>query len=127
MITRGSAQDHIILKSMQFYSYHGVNPEERTLGQTFEVDLDVELDLRVAGMSDRAEDTVSYTTLYRQVDQVMSGPSKNLLEAIAESISQEVLNSKSIKAVRVSVQKIRPPIKGAFLASAGVVIYREQA
>ena len=46
------SSDRIILKGMQFYGFHGVNPEERTLGQTYVVDLEVELDLRPAGRSD---------------------------------------------------------------------------
>ena len=57
--------DRIILKGMQFYGFHGVNPEERTLGQTYVVDLEVELDLQPAGRSDNLEDTISYTQLYR--------------------------------------------------------------
>ena len=38
--------DRIILEGMQFYSYHGGSPEERSMGQPFEVDLEAELDLR---------------------------------------------------------------------------------
>ncbi|MFY9174488.1 MAG: dihydroneopterin aldolase, partial [Peptococcia bacterium] len=31
------AQDKIILQGMKFYGYHGVLPEEKNLGQWFEV------------------------------------------------------------------------------------------
>ena len=37
--------DRIILEGMQFYGYHGVNPEERVLGQRYVVDLTADLDL----------------------------------------------------------------------------------
>ena len=54
MMTEGSpGHDRIILQGMQFYGYHGANPEERALGQSYEVDLWVELDLSVPGASDR--------------------------------------------------------------------------
>ena len=44
--------DRIILTGMQFYGFHGVNAEERALGQPFVVDLETELDLEPAGASD---------------------------------------------------------------------------
>ncbi|MBI4312116.1 MAG: dihydroneopterin aldolase, partial [Chloroflexi bacterium] len=44
--------DSILLEGMAFYGYHGVNPEERALGQRFVVDLQVYLDLSRAGASD---------------------------------------------------------------------------
>jgi len=125
--TDDAKHDRIILRGMRFYAYHGVNVEERTLGQPFEVDLEAELDLSIPGMSDRREDTVSYTHLYRKVREVMEGPSRNLLEALAEAIAHGVLEGYPVKAVRVQVKKTRPPIKGAFLASAGVEIYRQRA
>ncbi len=44
--------DKISLNRMTFYGYHGVIPEERTLGQRFIVDVDLLLDLKSAGRSD---------------------------------------------------------------------------
>ena len=37
--------DKIYVNKMEFYGYHGVFPEENTLGQRFRVDLIVETDL----------------------------------------------------------------------------------
>ena len=117
--------DRIILTGMQFYGFHGVNPEERRLGQPFIVDLEAELDLRSAGLSDRLPDTVSYTQLYRVVKAVVEGEPRNLLEAAAESIAAGVLEQHtSVSAVRVRVQKPRPPIRGSVIESAAVEIYR---
>ena len=45
--------DRIVLEGMQFYGFHGVNPEEQALGQSYLVDLAVELTLSQAGQSDR--------------------------------------------------------------------------
>ena len=118
------SQDRIILEGMQFYAYHGRNPEERTLGQPFLVDLEVELDLSAAGASDDVRDTVSYTDLYRAVKAEMEGPAKNLLEAVAQSIANRVLTSFPVSGVKVRVRKTSPPIKGSFLSSAGVEVYR---
>ena len=37
--------DRIIMEGMQFYGFHGVNVEERSLGQSYVVDLAVEIGL----------------------------------------------------------------------------------
>ena len=116
--------DRIIMEGMQFYGFHGVNVEERSLGQTYVVDLAVEIDLGVPGRSDRLEDTVSYTYLYRSVQKVLEGESKNLLEATAEAVAGRILEEFPVDAVQVRVKKPRPPIKGSFVENAVVEIYR---
>lgn len=117
--------DRIILTGLQFYGFHGVNPEERSLGQQFVVELEAELDLSTPAGSDRLEDTVSYTQLYRAVKTVMEGEPCNLLESAAGTIASSVLDQHAqIDAVRVRVQKPRPPIKGSVIEAAGVEIYR---
>ena len=118
------SSDRIILNGMQFYGFHGVNSEERTLGQPYEVDLEVELDLGPAGRSDNLEDTVSYAQLYRLAQAVMEGQPKFLLEAAAEAIAQQTLDQFPVNAVRVQVRKPRPPIRGSSIAHAAVEVYR---
>ena len=120
-----SATDRIILTGMQFYGFHGVNPEERRLGQPFVVDLTAELDLRAAGASDDLADTVSYAHLYRAVKAVMEGEPRQLLETAAGAIADAILQQHpAVVAVRVRVGKPRPPIRGAVIAAAAVEIYR---
>ena len=117
--------DRIILRGMQFYGFHGVNPEERRLGQPFIVDLEAELDLAIAGESDRLQDTVSYTHLYRVVKTVVEGEPRNLLENAASAIARGVFDQHpAVQAVRVRVQKPRPPIRGSVVEAAEVDIYR---
>ena len=119
--------DKIRLQGMQFYAYHGGNPEERSLGQPFVVDLEVELDLRRAGQSDDLDDTVSYTHLYRVVREVMESQPRHLLEAVAEEIARRVLaEHPPVQQVEVRVTKVRPPIKGAVVAGATIEIERRR-
>ena len=120
--------DRIILTGMQFYGFHGVNPEERTLGQPFIVDLEAELDLAAACDSDSLTDTVSYTHLYRATKAVMEGEPHNLLEAAAGSIARAVLRQHPlVDSVRVRVHKPRPPIRGSVIDSAAVEIFRNRS
>jgi len=116
--------DRIVLEGMQFYGFHGVNAEEKSLGQPYVVDLAVEMDLSVPGKSDQLEDTVSYTHLYRSVQKVIEGESRNLLESAAETVAIRILDEFPVKAVKVRVKKPRPPIKGSFIENAVVEIYR---
>ena len=116
--------DAISLKGMLFYGYHGVLPEERTLGQRFTVDVEVEADLRRAGETDQLEHTINYSHIFRITKEVVEETHKNLIEAIAESIAAKILSTLPVAAVRVRVSKTSPPIKGAVLESASVSIHR---
>lgn len=118
--------DRIILKGMQFYGFHGVNAEERALGQPYLVDLAVELDLAAPGESDRLEDTISYTRLYRVVQAVLEGEPKNLLEATAQAIASRILADFPATGVQVQVSKPRPPVRGSVIDYAAVEIYRRR-
>ena len=124
MAERSPPPDRIILEGMQLYGYHGANPEEKVLGQLYIVDLTVELDLSKPGASDRLEDTVSYPQLFRVVQEVLQGESKNLLEATAQTIACNVLAQFPVMAVRVCLKKPRPPIRGSVIDNAAVEIYR---
>ena len=120
------ASDRIVLKGMRFYGYHGVNPEEKAQGQSYIVDLEADLDLTRPGRSDALEDTVSYTLMYRAARAVVEGDSRNLLEALAQSIADKVLDELPIEAVTVTVSKPAPPIKGSFIDHAAVSIFRRR-
>ena len=119
--------DRIILSGMQFYGFHGANAEEKALGQTYVVDLAVEVDLAIPAQTDQLDDTVSYTHLYRAVKAVVEGESQNLLEGIAQSIAERILDEYSVASVQLTVKKPHPPIKGSLVNYAAVEIYRTRA
>ena len=56
--------DIIQLTGIRCYGYTGYLPEEQYLGQWFEVDLRMSLDLAIAGQSDAIEDTVPITRYF---------------------------------------------------------------
>ena len=57
--------DRIRLEGMVFYGMHGVDPAEKSLGQRFVVDVELERDLRKPGRTDDLHDTVNYAHVYR--------------------------------------------------------------
>ena len=118
--------DKIQLDGMVFYGYHGASSVEQEMGQRFVVNLEVQRDLRSAGLSDDLQDTVSYSHIYRLVKEVMEGPSRKLLESLAETIAQRVLDDFDVDSVRVKVKKPEVPIKGSFLTHASVEVFRQR-
>jgi dihydroneopterin aldolase len=119
--------DEILLEGLQFYAYHGVNPEERTQGQRFLVDVTLEADLRAAGHSDDLTRTISYSAVYKRVKALVEGEPKALVEAVAEAIAADLLATYVVaRAVTVTVRKPEVAIKGSFLGAAGVRIRRSQ-
>ena len=104
--------DHIRLRNMQFYGRHGVNPEEKTLGQRFEVDVDLLTDTQPAGRSDNLRQTINYAHVYRTVKQIVEEECFDLIEALAETIARQVGQQFNPHGVRVCVRKPHVPLKG---------------
>ena len=118
-------KDKIELRGMTFYGFHGVNLAEKELGQRFVVDLDIFTDLARAGRTDDLGDTVDYSEVYRGIEDVVEGPSHNLLESVAAAIADRALAHPGVEAVRVRLRKPEVPMKGSVLTHAAVEIYRE--
>ena len=117
--------DEVFLEGLQFYAYHGVNPEERVLGQRFLVDVTIAADLRAAGASDDLTQTVSYSAAFKLVRAIVEGEPKDLIEAVAEAIANRLLESfPRADSVMVAVRKPEVALKGSILAAAGVRIRR---
>lgn len=117
-------RDAVRLNGLTFFACHGALPHERTVPQEFQVDVEILTDLKPAGVSDRLTDTVDYALIARRVRQVMEGESRQLLEALAESIAESLLSLGPTAAVRVRVKKTAPPL-GILAQSAEVEIFRE--
>jgi dihydroneopterin aldolase len=117
------SRDRIQLRGLRVLGTHGVQPEEQARAQPFEVDLDVECDLRIAGRSDDLDATIDYGALSQLVHDVISGERHALLERVAERIAEVVLRDTRVVRVDVSVRKLRPPV-AVDLQTAGVRITR---
>lgn len=116
------------LRGLRILGRHGVLAEEHERAQPFEVDLDLELDLRPAGASDDLADTVDYGAVIEAVVAEVAGEHSDLLEHLAERIARRALDTSDrpeVQAVTVTVRKLRPPVP-ADLASAGVTIRRRR-
>ncbi|WP_132748665.1 dihydroneopterin aldolase [Scopulibacillus darangshiensis] len=107
--------DKIYLNKMAFYGYHGVFGEENKLGQRFFVDIALEIDLKPAGLSDNIEKTINYADVYNLTKEIVEGPAKQLVEAVAEAIADNLLKTfPNVLQCQVKVIKPDPPIPGHY-------------
>ncbi|MBV8464062.1 MAG: dihydroneopterin aldolase [Acidimicrobiales bacterium] len=122
-----TATDRIEVRGLRVHGVHGVLPAERERAQPFELDLDLDVDLGAAGSSDRLADTVDYGLVAERAAAVVeAGPSRSLLESLAQAVASAVLDVDArIRAVTVDLRKLEPPLPVA-LSHVGVRITRSR-
>lgn len=121
-------EDRVLLKGMIFYGHHGVLPAERELGQRFVVDIELDCDLRPAGLSDDLAKTVDYSEVHRKAREIVEGEPVNLIETVAERIAASILEShRPVEAVRVRVTKPDVRLEDTVLNGAAVEILRRRS
>ncbi|MEE3233011.1 MAG: dihydroneopterin aldolase [Candidatus Latescibacterota bacterium] len=104
--------DYIRLHNMRFYAYHGVFPEEKKLGQCFEIDIEIGCDLSTAGQNDDLENSVDYSQVYSVVRACVEDKQFGLLEALAEHIAETIHENWKPNNLTLRVRKPSPPIPG---------------
>ena len=123
----GAPGDRIELRGLRSVGTHGVLVEEQERAQPFEVDLDLDVDLRPAGVSDALADTVDYGAVADVVAATVSGDrSYSLLEALAWHVADAVLDvDRRITGVTVALRKLRPPL-AVDIETVGVRVVRHR-
>jgi dihydroneopterin aldolase len=107
-----SSEDKIIIDNMVFRGRHGVHPAERELGQRFEVDVELGLDLSRAMASDLLQDTIDYSRAYAIVREEAEEHHYQLIEALAGAIVRRLLAELAVTSVLVRVRKPQVPLHG---------------
>jgi dihydroneopterin aldolase len=100
--------DRLSLLGMRFAGRHGVLPREKDEPQPFVIDVVLHADLRQAAMTDDLAATVDYAALYDLVAAIVTGPSFDLIEALAGAIARALLaatDASVVDAVEVAVRK----------------------
>lgn len=103
--------DKIRLTQIRAYGYTGFIPEEQVLGQWFEVDLVLWIDLAQAGRSDRLEETLDYRNVIATVKQLIQTQKFALVEKLATAIAESLLVLDSrLQQIQVCLTKPAAPI-----------------
>lgn len=102
--------DCIQLTGIRCYGYTGYLAEEQVLGQWFEVDLTLWIDLAPAGESDDITDTLDYRQAIERVKQLVKTSKFALVEKLASAIATTLLELQPVQQVRVQLSKPAAPI-----------------
>ncbi len=112
---------NIFLNDVRIYAYHGVLPQERTVGGWYSVWVDVDYDFTRALETDNVDDTLDYSKMLAVVNEEMSVPS-NLVEHVAGRIAKALFKSfPDIDSAEIKIVKENPPM-GNDTAGAGVLL-----
>ena len=117
MSTPAPDVDTIRLTGLSARGRHGVLPSERREGQLFVVDVTLGLGRRgtaVAAVTDSLNDAIDYGKVAASVIAVIEGDPVNLLETLAERVSDAVLAYGRVQEVEVCVHKPQAPLDVAF-------------
>ena len=116
--------DAVFVKGLALHAYHGVMQHEAKVGQTFRLDLELDIDLAEASRSDKLKDTVSYDIVVETATEAFCARRYRLVEAAAGAVAEAVLaRCPPVRAVRVTVHKPHAPIAATF-DDVGVTIER---
>jgi dihydroneopterin aldolase / 2-amino-4-hydroxy-6-hydroxymethyldihydropteridine diphosphokinase len=115
--------DRIVLQGISARGFHGVLDFEKSDGQDFVVDVSLEVDLRRPGRSDLLAHTVNYAEVAADIVELITGPSLDLIETLADQIAAAVLRRPLVQAAEVTVHKPQAPV-GVPFGDVRVVVER---
>ena len=103
--------DLITLKGIWGFGYHGVFDHEAKNGQDFFVDVEIQIDLSRASISDELNDTIDYGALANVVVEEITGERVQLIERLAGRIADRIkCDHPEIFKITVTVHKPKAPI-----------------
>jgi len=114
---------YIHLKDLRFYAFHGVLPQEKSVGAYFILNICVKVDVERAALTDELSDTVSYADIYQIAKEEMQVTSK-LLEHVAGRICKRLYQEfSSVEAVDITMEKENAPIGTGAQGLAGITLH----
>jgi dihydroneopterin aldolase len=103
--------DLIRISGIKGFGYHGVFETERANGQDFYVDVELEVDLTRASVSDDVNDTINYAEVTDLVVEEITTNPVSLIEKLAGRIAERIKETYAQAAlVTVTVHKPQAPV-----------------
>ena len=110
----------IEINRMRIYAFHGVMPQEKVIGNDFEVSVRLTYPADDAIHNDNLNGTLNYADVCDEIKRIMSTPS-SLLENVCGRLRDAFISRfPLIKQGSVKVVKIKPPIAGTQMESIAV-------
>ena len=92
-------------RDLRVSSRQGVYPSEKHKPQPFIVSLEVTARVPQGGFDDRLTHTLDYDMLKLLVQQVFDDRANNLLESVAETIAERLLENPWVAQVSITIEK----------------------
>jgi len=107
----------VALNGIRMFAYHGFYEEEAVLGNEFEIDIIVDVEVNQED-SDNLMDTLNYENLFQIVKSEMAERSK-LLEHVIFRIKSNIISSypEQVRGLSLSIKKLNPPLGGKVASS----------
>lgn len=103
--------DKMYIENLQVYGFHGVNQQEKDLGQRFIISAELFLDLKEAGDSDDLNKTVNYAELCFEIEEQFTKQKYDLIESAAEKLAEFILlKYEMVQRIKLKVKKPWAPI-----------------
>ena len=106
--------DELSVTGIECFAHHGVFDFERREGQVFVVDLVIGIDTRSAAASDDLAETVNYGTLVADVKAAVERDPVDLIETVAQRITDVCLLDTRVEWARVTLHKPDAPIDATY-------------
>ena len=110
MDSQGAPLDAIEITGIRCYGYTGYFPEERVLGQWFELDLTIWMNLALTGADDQLEHTLNYADVVDRVTTLLETSRFKTIERLNAVIIEAVLAFEPVRTVHSRLVKVSPPI-----------------
>jgi dihydroneopterin aldolase len=103
----------IRMKNCAFFARHGVLDEEERLGQRFYVDAELTVLPDDALDSDSVGATVDYGVAFSEIERIVTGKRRFLIEALALDVAQALCGKfPQIERAAITVRKPNAPVPG---------------
>lgn len=96
--------DIVFIENCTVVAKHGYYKEEHSKPQRFIVSVYAHTDTRKAGGSDDLKQTLNYELLRTYIHEVLSRSPRDLIESLAEELSEKVL-AHNVEKVEVEIRK----------------------
>ena len=104
--------DTLHIGGIRAWGHTGYFDAEQELGQWFEVDLEITLDLSRTGDDDELAHTLNYAAVIERVKELVQSSRFRTIERLNTRLCEAVLAFPEVREVRSSLTKVAAPIAG---------------
>tara|TARA_X000000368_G_scaffold379639_1_gene334866 strand:- start:4904 stop:5251 length:348 start_codon:yes stop_codon:yes gene_type:complete len=97
--------DKVFIKNLEVEAVIGIFQWEREVKQLISIDIEMEFDNKSAAKSDDIKDALNYKLVGKRVTAFIKKSKYQLVETLAEKISQVILTEFPISKVKITVSK----------------------